>query len=1227
MAFIKLGEMIEVSHDTVKTAHQIAEDSAILGKFKKFAEQLKKEFPKANDFLYFTAIMMHAAEASALDDHGNIKIGRDGSPVKVGWAGTPGGGVKWVSSDPNITPYRNANRDIFPESELKVAYKKWVHKPLCLDHQSSSVDHVRGLIVDTYYDEKHKRVIALCALDKVTYPDLARKVSTGYTTSVSMGTGVGRAVCTDCGKVARVESDYCTHMSNKSCYGEINLDLSPIELSLVVNGADPAAKIKTVIARDLSKTAQHMADYVSSKLDSGTVSKSDLDGIKRDLSDLLDRVEILSGEKTSSEYDNEEEKIDVSPTSSALYMNDEVETSDLPLQTPPEPMATWANVIGELKALINKTARDVEVLSMRNETMAKKQAYYQGTEEPGKRKYPVDPLNESLRNNSDKHMVGQSPFPNVGPVDGLHPGNSSSKESEVALKKRLQRMASQQERHMKRVSAMKNILKSSYHQGTEEPKKYPVDPLNENTRNKHDKQMVGKAPFPNVGPTDGLYPGDEKLKQLLSRGGKLSARFVKVMDDYGRLNKSASRWDVYSGDMVALSLTVDQITNGRSEHLFDSIHSKKFAQNLLKKINTAGISDVRAMFKVAQEPAKAAPGTAEMAAPAQVPAAPMAPMDQAMDVGLEGDLGGEMGELEDPGTPAEIVTKLRDAADDTARYIADLEQALGGLESEAPALDGVAPAPVEQFNPDLPATLASLNRMRKTLNGGLKSKIASLIVENRNAKEELDTSIHLYRTKYASLPRNTKAYVNQLTAEALKNAKAKSSESISALQSFCLYASGTSNIKKRAAAMKRAKFAQAEKGGPTFGEEKPLPMPTGELPEGTKGKNLLDTNSSDDKKSDSKSRDPRIDKRHYDRIEKSKAEKSKKDSAKDMMESLVGAWHGDKNKADDVEFDETEGWSSTKTEKSDDSSASVEDILGGLDLGPTDPGPWGGDLDSADDGKGTEVEVNGQSLNLAPGSAVPAGAKLKGTASETFDLSSRAGRTAWRAKLAQKGVQFSDLLQKAHPAGSPTLGGLEGKPDAKIETLQDTNKRMLEVATAPVKVQKAAAKIAKYIEEGRISVGDLNGLVAQGLDQAAVDYYKKYWAQAGDPKANEFAAKLTSGVDKEKKAKAEVDYKVRIKRAYALANDMKDRGIITEADFDRQVDEILTWNDEAYASTSKMVAKVASVKSHSMPQVGFMSSSDIMLPEASMKKEASSVDLKAEFDSIFNSSRSLKFSR
>ena len=246
MSFTKLGEAHEIRLENTESC--LAEVSPdVLDSFRKFALNLKKVAPKAEDFLYFSAVIMHSAEAAALNEDGSPRLTARGEPVQVGWDKS-GNTWKWVSNDPMIKAYKNSNGDIFPESELVTAHKKWKHRPLCIDHKSSSVDHTRGFIVDTYYDRNLKRVIALCALDKANYPELARKVSTSMQTAVSMGTAVGRAICYDCGRVARAEADFCGHMKNKSGYGEINIDLNPIELSIVVNGADPRAHIKHVIA-------------------------------------------------------------------------------------------------------------------------------------------------------------------------------------------------------------------------------------------------------------------------------------------------------------------------------------------------------------------------------------------------------------------------------------------------------------------------------------------------------------------------------------------------------------------------------------------------------------------------------------------------------------------------------------------------------------------------------------------------------------------------------------------------------------------------------------------------------------------------------------------------------------------------------------------------------------------------------------------------------------------
>src|ERR1700743_1551046 len=185
--FIKIGEAQVIGINDVHPVESVFSDPTIENRFKKLAGSLKRIAPKANEFLYFSAVMMHAAEAALVNTDGTPKLTSRGEPVNASWE-KKGDSWRWMCNDTNLRPYKNSNGDIFPEEELLKAYKNWVGKPLCIDHKSSSIDAVRGIILDTYYDRALKRVIALCALDKVTYPDLAKKVSLGYSTCVSMGT-------------------------------------------------------------------------------------------------------------------------------------------------------------------------------------------------------------------------------------------------------------------------------------------------------------------------------------------------------------------------------------------------------------------------------------------------------------------------------------------------------------------------------------------------------------------------------------------------------------------------------------------------------------------------------------------------------------------------------------------------------------------------------------------------------------------------------------------------------------------------------------------------------------------------------------------------------------------------------------------------------------------------------------------------------------------------------
>jgi len=96
--FIKNGELIEISRieDTASCIPSVSPE--ILDNFKKFAANLKKIAPKAEDFLYFSAVMMHAAEAAALNDDGTLKITASGDPIKVGWDKS-GDTWRWETND------------------------------------------------------------------------------------------------------------------------------------------------------------------------------------------------------------------------------------------------------------------------------------------------------------------------------------------------------------------------------------------------------------------------------------------------------------------------------------------------------------------------------------------------------------------------------------------------------------------------------------------------------------------------------------------------------------------------------------------------------------------------------------------------------------------------------------------------------------------------------------------------------------------------------------------------------------------------------------------------------------------------------------------------------------------------------------------------------------------------------------------------------------------------
>lgn len=1146
--FIKLGELHEISR-VENVASCIASVSPeILENFKKIATNLKKIAPKAEDFLYFSAVMMHAAEASGLNEDGTPKLNARGEVIEVGWDKSAGT-WRWMSNDPSVRPYKNCNGDIFPEEELVKAHKKWVGKPLCIDHKSSSVDHTRGFIVDTYYDRNLKRVIALCALDKANYPDLSRKVATGMQTAVSMGTAVGRAICaeTNCARVAKSEHDFCNHMKTKTGYGEINIDLNPIELSIVVNGADPKANIKHIIAaannlnnyvdmknEQLKKiTAEYTAGLnFNTDMKSGVsinVNSKDLDSFKKDINKAIEDFEKIQSslkEENVQEYGNDlasNQLADTPPTDSGLAPPHERFASSIGTDTVTELKEVTKTIeakLNQMKASLDKLSNTSIIKNTQEETMSgtndiNKKGYYQGgggvnEPAPGQAKYTKDPLNEQLREHEDKQMVGQSPFPGVGPVDGVHPSPASADPASELERKKMLARAESEERALRRQSivnlAKEALNKKSYYLGgggVNEPTpgkvKYPADKLNEVDREKEDKQMVGQKPFPAVGPVDGLHPSpasadvpDEKKRKEMLQRASLRGRFIKAANTDGTLDLGKSAWEVYLGEKLLLSASVNQLTGNRSELLYDTVATEKFGQKLIEKVKKEGADKVINLIKSAQVAPEGPPAAPEeLAAPAPE-AAP-----EAEDTGKSGDPKENL---------LEIAEKVRDLSSDVVEGV----RALTGEQSEMGAMN--------EGMPDM-GTVASFSQkhilsLRKSLNANLLDSMTKCASDLKNHHEELIMLANLYGKD--AVTSDNESLVESITEEAVNEANIAIADGLTLMKAFVTYARGTDAIVKRAELDKEFEA----------------------LAEGEHMTSEFDSHSGDDL---------------MDIIQDTNADL---DAVKDLMD--------DSDSADELDID--------------------------ADLG----------------------DDNDMKLELKPGEMVPKDIPSGATTTVvSASLETKAGRAVLRAKLAADALgkeddgesqdmskaKFSDMLDEANKLADGQTE-LDVKPSndlGKVETLSEANKDMLDVAKAPPKVRKEAEAIHQLVSSGKLDAQDIDGLVAEGLDKDAVAYYKKYFGQVDG--GSEFASELAKEHTKAELEKQYEAYQVKLARSYELVYDMVDRGMC-QPDKDAittQVHEFMKFDDSNFESMKRVVARNAPLmrkEAGRIPQVGIFGSTD-----------------------------------
>jgi hypothetical protein len=92
-----------------------------------------------------------------------------------------------------------------------------------------------------------------------------------------------------------------------------------------------------------------------------------------------------------------------------------------------------------------------------------------------------------------------------------------------------------------------------------------------------------------------------------------------------------------------------------------------------------------------------------------------------------------------------------------------------------------------------------------------------------------------------------------------------------------------------------------------------------------------------------------------------------------------------------------------------------------------------------------------------------------------------------------------------------------------------------------------------------------------------------------------------------------------------MATQMLSKGIISEAQMESQVADIMKWNDDAFTSFQSILAKQPSMnKQASVPFVGMLDSGAVILPSAQGVGQANGADIKGFFDSYF-AQKGLKF--
>lgn len=636
-AIITIEKVSEVTPEVALSAEGNME------RFRQLTAEVRRVAPRSDEFTYFVCRAIHAMEAGnynpvtkEFSGDGHIIQGENGKCKVCGEAIQKWQNGLWHSKS-SLEPYCNQNGDAFPEVELlkdveivdassgdrrKIkAYETFIGRGLFVNHASEDAEKIRGIILDASWDPASKGVDILVACDKVAYPELARQIQMGYSNDVSMGTQVQYSLCSICGNKAVTESDYCDHVRNskglRQAGGpkvyEVNNGLNFIEISVVSNGADPRAKIKTVLAH-LNQAIQDREAKLNSCISPIEANKirDEIASIQVQLKEAIGCNCKGEGEKTQ-ECSCKQDGTDVLARKQARHKLANKLAISFSGDVEEETYTSVPNSDVNIKEGVTN--------------MSERKAYFQGAgglNDPAATPYEKEDYTK-VRDTQDKQMVGK----------GMEPGAEGLAGDDLKVKEQLHRASLEQRRQARHA-----ILQKAYFQGgggLNDPEATPYEKEDyAKVRDTQDKQMVGKGMEPGA---EGLAGDDLKVKEQLQRA-KLRARFVTAD------TREKSSWTLYAGATPILSATADELygkdLDAKNEDNpevtnWQWVASEAYGRNLIKAVKELGFDAVKAQVKQAQElpplpladeaPAEEAPLGGPEALPEEMPEE-MSPQEQ-----------------------------------------------------------------------------------------------------------------------------------------------------------------------------------------------------------------------------------------------------------------------------------------------------------------------------------------------------------------------------------------------------------------------------------------------------------------------------------------------------------------------------------------------------------------------------------------------------------------------